>query len=383
MMKVIKNGRIYYQGSFREGYCLIYDEQIKKVCQEADWSIDANDEIIDAKGAYVVPGFVDLHIHGFLGCDVCDATKEALETIGVGILANGVTSYLATTMTLPKSDIKKALDNIREGMKVESRGARLLGAHLEGPFINPTYKGAQKEEAIQKPDDELLNSYKDVIKVVTLAPELDGALALIDKFKDEIIFNIGHSGADYACAMNAFASGVKGVTHLFNAMTGLHHREPGIVGAALNSEAYVELIADNIHVHPKLYDFVLKSKGLDKVLLVTDCNQGGGLDEGEYKLGGQSFTIHEGACRLKDGTLAGSVLRLNDGLKHIYDETHYSLDELLPLVTQNQSRLLGLHLGSDCRIGFFEVGFEADIVLLDEELKVLKTIVKGKVGYEI
>jgi N-acetylglucosamine-6-phosphate deacetylase len=285
-------------------------------------------------------------------------------------------------MTMPLEKIRAALDSIEIVMKnsddMNSKGAMILGAHLEGPFINKKYKGAQPENFIIAPDLSLIEDYEQVIKVVTIAPEIKGALPLMDRYKDSINFSIGHSAASYEEAMEAFGSGAKSVTHLFNAMTGLHHRKPGIVGAALTCDCYCEIIADKFHVHENLFQLLLKSKGLDRILLITDCMQAGGLSEGKYELGGLEVTVNNKQCRLNDGTIAGSVLRLNEGLYNFSESIVEKLEHVIPLVTSNQATYLNV----EEEMGTLEVNKLANIVLINSKIEVSKTIVRGKVVYE-
>ncbi|MDW7669795.1 MAG: N-acetylglucosamine-6-phosphate deacetylase, partial [Bacillota bacterium] len=252
------------------------------------------------------------------------------------------------------------------------------GVHLEGPFINNKFKGAQSEKHIIPVDHEILDRYKDIIKVVTIAPEKDGSLETIKKYKNDMNFSIGHSGATYEEAIEAFEHGACCTTHLFNAMTGLHHRNLGIVGAALTTDCYSELIADNIHVSKNLYEMLVKVKGLNKLLLMTDCIRGGGLGEGVYTLGGQKVNIKNGKCTLDSGTIAGSVLKLNQGFKNFAEASNESIESIVPLITINQAKYLGL----EDKLGSLTQGKRADIVIMNDDYDITKTIVKGKLVYE-
>jgi len=391
-MKAIINGKIYYNNHFIRDHVLVYSDKIEAIVHEKEFELDRNKRaithVIDGKNQYVVPGLIDVHIHGYNGADTMDGTKKALETMSKGIVKNGVTSFLATTMTMDEESIRKALTCVRSYMDEqkgdEQKGAQIIGVHLEGPYINPEFKGAQSDVYMQKPTDRLLKEYGDIIKVVTIAPELEGAIKLIKSYGQGVNFSLGHTAATAQTASEAFDAGAKSVTHLFNAMTGLHHREPGVVGAALTHECYCELIADNFHVNPQLYALVKKIKGNEKVLLITDCTRAGGLKEGEYDLGGQLVRVKDRQCRLESGTLAGSVLELNRGLRHMVQELEHTLsneealEEVLPMATINQAR----YLGYEKVIGSLENGKQADIVLLNKEIMVEKTIVKGKLVYE-
>lgn len=388
-MDSIINGHIYKDNQFIEDHVLLYDQVIIDIIPRLtyDQKILSGElkisEQHDAQGHFVVPGFIDVHIHGYKGSDVMDTSSDSVQKIRENIVENGVTSFLATTMTMEKPRIEQALNHVSttmENQKLEeyATGASIIGAHLEGPFINKTYKGAQAETHIIKPDQDLVEAYKDIIKVITIAPEIPGSIDLIDLYKDQIRFSMGHSGATFKEATEAISHGACCVTHLFNAMTGLHHREPGMVGAALTQDIYAELIADNVHVNPSLYPLVIESVGEDKLLLITDCISAGGLSDGTYSLGGSKVNVINGQCKLESGTLAGSVLRLNQGIKHIAEAAHLPLEAVLPYVTINQATYLGL----DYKIGSLDKGKQADITILNQEYDVIKTIVKGSNCYE-
>ena len=381
-MKAIKNGLIYQGNEFVEQKVLLFEDKIVAVVDEEEYQASYKNCIeIDASKNYVIPGMIDVHIHGSIGADVMDGTQEALKSIKKFLVENGVTTFLATTMTMPLNQIHKALNAVKECMEnqeQETLGADIIGVHLEGPFIRKEFKGAQNEKDIIEPNRKLIMEYLDLLKVITIAPESPGALALIEEFQDHISFSLGHSGADFEQAMKAFETGARGVTHLFNAMTGLHHRNPGIVGAALESECYCELIADNHHVHPGIFSMLTKAKGLEKLLLITDCMRAGGLPEGLYDLGGQEVTVSSGQCRLASGTIAGSVLKLNEGLINFQKATRETLERLLPLVTRNQAKYLQM----EDELGSLEPGKRADIVFMNQEYEIEKTIVKGNLQYE-
>ncbi len=378
-MKAIVNGKVYFGSGFKDGMVLVYDEKIQDLKKIDEVDLSVYDEIIDAAGAYVVPAFIDVHIHGYNGVDTMDGDSECVKIISKGITSNGVGAFLPTTMTMDKPSIEKALKNVRKTKDEQEGGATILGVHLEGPFISAKYKGAQPEEYIVKPDFELMEEYKDIIKVVTIAPETEGALEMIDKYSDTICFSLGHSSADAYQAKDGFAAGAKSVTHLFNAMTGVHHRNVGLATAALVGDNYVELIADNKHVNPILFPLVKKAKGIDKVLLITDCMMAGGLKEGVYSLGGQKVTVKDGICRLDDGTIAGSILKLKDGLKNFIKANDSTLEECITAVTLNQAKYLGV----EDDYGTLDIGKYSNITLLNKDLDVVKTIVKGVVEYEI
>lgn len=379
-MKAIVNGKIILKDRIEEDKALLYSDVFEGIVSNDD--IPKNAEIIDACGGYVAPGLIDLHIHGYRGCDVCDATEESIRTISYGLVENGVTGYLPTTMTVDMKVIKKALE-VARNLKEESKswqGSEILGVHAEGPFISEEKKGAQDAKYILKPDAEFVKEYADIISILTLAPETDTKdfeqIREICKATD-VVVSMGHTSADYETALNSTTVGVKHATHLFNAMSPLTHRAPGVVTAVFNSDVSCELIVDTFHVASAFYDLVWKIKGR-KLCFITDCLPAGGLPEGEYTLGGQKI-IYEGiVCKLENGTIAGSVLRLNKGVWNVYTNSQIPLWECVNCASLNPATTLGI----DDKKGSIEVGKDADIIICDNEFNVKKTIIGGNIKYE-
>ena len=377
-MKAIVNGKIILKDRITEG-ALLYSDKIEGILP-AD-RLPAGTEIVDAKGGYVAPGLIDLHIHGYLGKDVCDGEEESIRTISKGLLANGVTGYLPTTMTVDMAVIKKALEVCR-ALKEESKtweGSTILGVHAEGPFISAAKKGAQDPKYILKPDAKFVKEYADIIRIISLAPEEDDNFEAIKEIRrdTDVIMSIGHTSADYETAMKSTEVGMRHVTHLFNAMTALAHRAPGVVTAAFNSDVSCELIVDAFHVNPALYDILWKLKGR-KLCFITDCLPAGGLPEGEYTLGGSKIIYRGIVCRLEDGTVAGSVLHLNKGVWNVYTNSTIPLWECVNGASLNPATTLGI----DDKKGSIEVGKDADIIITDSEFNVEKTIIGGNTKYE-
>ena len=337
-------------------------------------------QVIDAKGKYVSPGFIDIHIHGSGGYDTMDATQAALKTISTTIAANGVTAYLPTTMTMDRDSIYSALNAVREAMSLEIRGAKILGVHMEGPFINEKYKGAQKADNIIKPDYNIIKDYLDIIKIITLAPERDENHSFIKKVKDnsKITLSIGHSDASYEETIKAIEHGITHATHTFNAMTPLNHRKPGIVGAIFTSDITCELIADTIHVHPAIFNMLINIKHKDKIVLITDSMRAGCMKSGIYELGGQEVTVRNGAAKLQNGILAGSVLTLNKGVKNMLKHSGLEIYEAVAMATLIPAKVINV----DNKKGSLEVGKDADIVIFDAEIDVFFTIVEGNVVFQ-
>ncbi|MFL0250252.1 N-acetylglucosamine-6-phosphate deacetylase [Clostridium neuense] len=378
-MKAIINGKIITEKEILENKVLLFDEKVHEIVSNESFNKEGI-EVIDAKGNYVSPGFIDVHIHGSNGKDAMDGEMKSLEIISEFVSQNGVTAFLPTTMTMSKEKIYKALDIIREAIHKKLPGASVIGAHLEGPFISERYKGAQKKDYIIKPSYDFIERYKDIIKIITMAPEEDHEFQFIKKVKENtnIVLSIGHSDATYEEAIEAIECGVSHITHLFNAMSPLHHRKPGVVGAAFNSDVACEIIADKIHINPKIFSMLIKIKGKEKMMLITDCMRAGGLKDGVSELGGQKVFVKDNSARLEDGTLAGSILTLNKAIKNIYENTNLTLNEAVNLATINPARDIKI----DCRKGSLEKGKDADITIFNDKFEVLETIVGGRIVYE-
>lgn len=378
-MKAIINGRLILENEILEKKAIVFDEKIIHIGENEDIKNYELEEIIDAKNAYVCPGFIDIHIHGSGGRDTMEGSIEALEVISRTILKNGVTSFLPTTMTMEIPKIRKAMDSISKAMKMDLKGARILGAHMEGPFINAIFKGAQNPQYIIEPDYSLIEGYEDVIKIITLAPEVDKDFEFIKKLKKEtdITISMGHTNTDFKTARKAIESGISHATHLFNAMTGLHHREPGAVGAIFSTDITTEFIADKIHINPDLFPLLLKIKGSDQLVFITDSMSAGCMKEGIYDLGGQEVVVDKTSARLKDGTLAGSILKFNEALKNMKENSTLNILELVKMATIVPAKVIKV----ENEVGSLEVGKKSDIIFIDENFGVERTIVEGQVLY--
>jgi len=377
----IVNGKIVLPDSVVCGKFLAFDQTSGKIYGITD-DLPQNADTIDAKGNYVAPGLIDIHIHGYLGEDTCDAKPEGIRKMAYGVAQNGVTAFLPTTMTVSRDEIVAALDAVR-GEREKSKtwdGAEIIGVHAEGPFINPSKKGAQAEENILKPDADFIIEHSDIITSVTLAPEMDEGHRCIKKLAAEsnVLISMGHSDANFDEAMQAARDGVNHATHLFNAMSALAHRNPGVVGAALASDnVSVEIIADTFHINPGLYSIIAKLKG-DNMVLITDCTRAGGMPDGEYDLGGQPIFLKGIECRLADGTIAGSVLKLNHAVRNVIQHTDLPIYEVFKMASLNPAR--AIHC--DERLGSLEEGKDADVIIADENINIIRTIKKGRTIYE-
>ena len=374
-MKAIINGKIIINDSIMEQKIILFEDKILDITDDLPDQVD----IIDAKGAYVGAGLIDIHIHGAGGADVMDANDDTIETISQLLVKFGVTSFLPTTMTMSQEKIECALNQIRIGMNGHYKGAKVLGCHLEGPFISETYKGAQNKAFIQKPNMTWIEPFQDVIKLITLAPEVDEGYEFIKamKLKTDIKLSMGHTSTTFAKAKEAIQLGISHATHTFNGMSGFNHREPGAVGAILMSDVSAELIADKIHVNPEIFEWFYRVKS-GNIVLITDSMRAGCMPDGVYDLGGQEVIVENGSARLRTGSLAGSVLTLNKAVRNFYEETTLSLPAVYQLASLNAARSIGVE---DCK-GSIEIGKDADLVIWDEALEALVTIVEGKIVYE-
>lgn len=380
-MKALVNGIILIHDTEVTDKALLFDKQIAGVVQRDE--VPADCEIIDAQGAYISPGLIDLHIHGYAGEDTSDGSEKGIRKIAKHLLENGVTSFLPTTMTIDWAELEAAFDVVRK-LRTDSEGdafdgAAILGVHAEGPFINPKRKGAQAEEAIITPDAEKVLKHKDIIRILTMAPEMKGGIEMIKRVTEEsnIVVSIGHTDATFEIALEAIEAGASYVTHLFNAMTGLNHRNPGVVGAALQAPVMTELIADTFHVHPGLFRFLHDTKK-NRLVLITDCTRAGGLGDGEYTLGGQPIYVRGIECRLEDGTIAGSVLKLNEAVHNLRDQAGLST----AIAVKAASLVPATAIGEASRKGSLETGKDADIVLFDQDMTAKAVYIKGQLKYQ-
>lgn len=380
-MKAIINGRILLPDEEVFEKALLFDQKIVGIVDQQS-AIQQADEVIDANGCYVAPGLIDVHIHGYKGADASDANQAGIRLMAKELLENGVTAFLPTTATIDWETLERIFWQLRELAKESQRadypGAEVLGCHAEGPFINPLRKGALNAEYIIRPDADKLLPFSDVVKMVTFAPEMGGAEAFIRNMKlySDTVLSIGHTYANYDQTMSAIQQGVDHITHTFNAMTPIHHRDPGVVGAALNSDVYCELIADTFTVHPGMYHLLVKAKGY-KLVLVTDCTRAGGLPDGEYTLGGLPIFVKGIECRLADGTIAGSVLKLNRGVYNMRKYGNVPMHQAVRMASLNAAQSIGIAK----KKGSLTAGKDADVIIMDDHCKVYKTFVRGRLLY--
>ena len=378
MDQYIINGKVYIDGIFQEKVIGIENGQIRVLPQGQQPEDGA--KVYNAEGKKVVPGFIDVHSHGAVGVDVNAATAEELEKIGHFMATQGTTSWICSVLTDTKEQTLWCIDEFKKHKEMEGNGANLLGIHLEGPFLAKEFKGAMPEHLLRDADVELLKEYQEAaegdIRYLTVSPEIDGIVDAIPEIKDlGIVVAIGHSGADYDTSMKAIENGAASCTHIFNAMKLLHQHFPAIMGAALESDIYCEAICDGRHLHPGVVRLLLKTKGLDKVVAITDSIMAAGLPDGNYKLGVNDVVVVEGDAKLaSNGVRAGSTLTTGQALKNIMAFTGRPLEEVLKLLTENPAKLIGVF----DKKGSIAEGKDADIVVLDEENQVTDTFVMGK-----
>ncbi|MCL4508286.1 MAG: N-acetylglucosamine-6-phosphate deacetylase [Chloroflexi bacterium] len=338
--------------------------------------------IIDAGGGYLLPGFIDLHVHGALGHEVMDADVDGLRVMARFFARHGVTAFLPTTWTATRESTVRALQTIQKAAGPVPQGASILGAHLEGPYLNPARCGAQDPQFIRRAAREEAVALLDlnILRLVALAPEFEENHWLIQECaRRGVTVSLAHTAATYEQALVAFDSGATQTTHTFNAMTGLAHREPGVVGAALaRHDVRCEVIADLVHVHPVPLGILIAQKGPHSTLLITDAVRAAGLPDGSYTIDHRTVTVRDGSVRLPDGTLAGSILTMDRALRNVRDVTGWDVERLWPIASLTPARAIGV----SSRKGSIELGKDADLVLLDDSWEVTLTVCAGEVVYQ-
>jgi len=340
----------------------------------------AGAEVMDFGDCFVCPGFVDLHIHGAGGSDVLDGSSLGLETMSRFLAAHGVTCFLGTVTTAPVEAMVRAIEVAAAAMsQAPAKPLSLRGIHLEGPHISVDKLGAQDPECVLSPENspilQLIERFPGLIRTVTLAPEVPGAESLVQSLVSKgIKVSAGHSNASFDQVQQAFGWGVNRVTHLFNAMSQVHHRYPGLaVAALLNPNVYVELIADGVHVHPAMVQLACKVKGPERVCLITDSIRAAGLGDGTYTLGRLDVTVKGNQARLQSGALAGSVLTMDQAVRNVMSFAQVPLTGAVMMASYTPAEAVGL----EDRVGSLDVGKDADIVVLNADLEVQMTLVRG------
>ena len=371
---VLKNGLVYTERYTFEPLDVGISEG--SITQTAERITDAG-QVIDCSGCYVLPGLVDIHLHGCAGSDVCDGSPASLDRIAAYEFSRGVTAFCPTTMTLPDERLKAVLANIAEYHSGGCRPGRaeIIGANLEGPFLSAEKCGAQATEHIRRPSAEKLREYQaaagGLIRLVTVAPEAEGAAGVIADLAGELHFSLGHTAADYDAAAEAFAAGADHVTHLFNAMPSFHHRDTGVIGAAFdNGSCFAELICDGVHVSPSAVRAAFKLFGEERTVLVSDSMEAAGMTDGDYTLGGQRVIRQGSRAALADGTLAGSVTDLF-GCMLTAVSMGVPLETAVRAATANPAR----SIGADDRFGIIAPGRAAHFLVLDRETLNIRLVI--------
>ena len=369
---------------YKANYIILEDKVLENYYMEVEngkiksFSKDEPEEYEDL-GEIIAPGLVDTHIHGYHGEDIMNAKKGAIEIISKGLLETGVTSFLPTTLTDSTEKLDEACRVVGEEYKDVS-GAKVRGIFLEGPFFTEKYKGAQNEKYMSDPDIEKLKKWKDLsnglVNKIAIAPEREGVADFIHKANAMgVAVALGHSDASYEDAMAAVDEGANIFVHTYNGMSGLHHRNPGMVGAAMNSNAISELICDGHHVNPASANILMNAKGRDKIALITDCMSAGGMADGDYKLGEFDVIVKDGTARLKEGgNLAGSILKLKDAVKNVVDWEIADVFEAIQMASLVPAKSVGI----DDVCGKLKIGYDADFIVLDQSLDLKSTYLNGE-----
>lgn len=374
MSKALIHAKIYTGKDVIDDGYIIFSETIESLGDMKDFDHSAQLEMIDCEQKLVIPGFIDIHGHGGYGIDTMDGDPDALVSLANHLLSEGITTYFATTMTQSDENIEKAIIGARQAME---KSSLIAGIHLEGPFVSPEHKGAQPEQYMAVGQAEKLRKWQELsgfnIRIIAYAPEM-GDVSAFEDYANEagIVLSVGHSGATYDCLEKSKATHV---THLFNGQLGLHHREPGVTGyGLLEDDVMVEMIVDGHHIRPEMVKLAYKVKGASGIELITDAMRAKGMPEGESELGGQKIMVKDGQARLESGALAGSTLKFIDGFRNMIAYTGCSIEEAVQMSSGNQAR--EFHLTQK---GALEEGKDADILILDQDLNLLKTIAKGDV----
>lgn len=379
---LITNARIITESYLIERGWLLSDATRIAAFGVGDAPSFSSAQRIDAQGHTLMPGFIDLHVHGSAGHDTMDASPDAIQGMARFYAQHGVTSFLATTWTDTHPRIMAALHNIEAMLGPQPDGASLLGAHVEGPYLNPVRGGAQNLGYIRRAErgEASMILDTDVVRLLALAPEFTENHWLIEACVQRgITVSIAHTNASYDEAMHAIELGIRQSTHTYNAMTGLHHRDPGTLGAVMESPLVrCELIADNIHVHPAAMRILWQAKGPDGIILISDAIRAAGMPDGAYPVDERTIHVQDGAARLSDGTLAGSTLTLDAGLRNFCAASGASLQDAWQTLSLNPAR--AIHIGH--RKGSIAIDKDADLVLLDPALQVSLTICEGRICYQ-
>lgn len=375
---IIKDVKVYGEDKvFRAGGIVIRDGKFTEIFKDEAPAAEASEEVVDGRGCYAVPGFIDMHFHGCMGHDFCDGTKEAIEAIAKYEASIGVTAIAPATMTLPVEELEHILAVAADYNRESHGGADLVGINMEGPFISAEKKGAQDERNIILCDEKVcrrfLRASEGLVKFVGIAPEKNGdAAEFIRRMKEEVHISLAHTNADYDTAKAAFDAGACHAVHLFNAMPAFAHRDPGVVGAVSDSpHVNAEIICDGVHIHPSMVRAAFKMMGAERMILISDSMRATGMPDGRYMLGGLEVDVAGNRATLaSNGALAGSATNLMDCMRTAVRDMKIPLEEAVACATMNPARALGVYE----TYGSISPGKKGDVVLLDKELKLKRVI---------
>ena len=379
---LFKNTKLVLENKLVNGSILISENKIEKIFIDKDnLSEFTFDEVIDLEGKYLGPAFIDVHTHGADGSDAMDGSEEALRKISSYLVQEGTANFLATTLTSSKEILKDVLKVVANLQNKNIEGANIFGVHMEGPYFSPVCKGAQNDKYMKSARiseiEEYLSVKEGLVKLFSISPHNQENLEAIKYLVDKgVITSVGHSAASYEAVMKAVDFGLSHATHTFNGMKEFAHREPGVVGAVFNSDNIIaEILFDKIHVHPEAVRTLIKIKGVDKVVCITDSMSATGLAEGRYKLGELDVNVKDGQARLvSNNALAGSVLRMDVAFKNLI-ELGYSVTDAFKMTSTNAAKEFKLNTG------ILKEDKDADLVVLDKDYKVCMTVVKGKIKF--
>ena len=379
---LLKNAKLVLENKLVNGSILVFENRIEKIFTDEDnLSEFTFDEVIDLEGKYLGPAFIDVHTHGADGSDAMDGSEEALRKISSYLVQEGTANFLATTLTSSKEILKDVLKVVANLQNKNIEGANIFGVHMEGPYFSPVCKGAQNDKYMKSARiseiEEYLSVKEGLVKLFSISPHNQENLEAIKYLVDKgVITSVGHSAASYEDVMRAVDYGLSHATHTFNGMKEFAHREPGVVGAVFNSDNIMaEILFDKIHVHPEAVRTLIKIKGVDKVICITDSMSATGLAEGQYKLGELDVNVKDGQARLvSNNALAGSVLRMDVAFKNLI-ELGYSITDAFKMTSTNAAKEFKLNTG------ILKEDKDADLVVLDKDYKVCMTMVKGKIKF--
>ncbi len=373
-MKMLIKNAVFLNESFEKEYGDIY---IKGTVFEKIGKFEALDcDVIDLEGKMILPGFINIHTHGAVGYNVANADAEAYQKIGRFWASNGTTSYLMAPATYLKEDLKKYVSIIRECIENKTSGAKLLGINMEGPYLSEKYKGAHRAEWLRSPKevdfDEVNEAAGGHIMLTTVAPEIDGAIEFIKKYKDKVKISLGHTGADYEACKAAFEAGATQITHIFNAMPPIHHRNLSLISAAFESGAMAEIVCDGLHIDKSVVMMAYKIFGADRLIVINDSVMAAGLPDGVYSECGEEIIVRDGIARQKNGTISGGTATIHQCVKNLIS-WGVPMEEAVKMASYNPAKALNIS-GK----GLIKEGYDADFIVVDEDLTILEVYISGK-----